>query len=220
MAGPDAHLVFDLDGTLTDPRLGITRCYAYALEQLGLPAPRLPELERHIGPPLRAVFAELLATAEVERIERGVTLYRERFATIGLFENAPYPEIHATLAELRERGHALWVCTSKPLVYAERILEHFALAEYFRGVYGDELRGAFADKARLLAHLLEREAIPAARAIMIGDRMHDARAARSNGARSIGVLYGFGDEPELTAAGVDALCAQVRDLPSVIAQLR
>ena len=219
MAGPDAHLIFDLDGTLTDPRLGITRCYAHALEQLGLVAPLLHELERHIGPPLRAVFAELLMTTEVERIELAVTLYRERFGTIGLFENDPYPEIHATLAQLRARGHALWVCTSKPHVYATRILERFDLAEYFGGVYGDELAGTFADKATLLAHLLEREAIPPARAIMIGDRKHDVRAARHNGARSIGVLYGFGDASELTTAGADVLCRQVRDLPALIEQL-
>jgi phosphoglycolate phosphatase len=212
----DVHLIFDLDGTLTDPREGITRCYVHALEQLGLTAPAAEALERYIGPGLREALAELLATTDAARIEEAVTIYRERFATVGLFENFPYPSVHATLRALTDAGYALWVCTSKPRVYAERILEHFDLASYFRGVYGCELDGAMSDKAELLAHLLEREAILPATAIMIGDRKHDMRAARLNGTHCIGVTYGFGDLVELQEAGAIAFSAQFSDLPAAI----
>jgi phosphoglycolate phosphatase len=213
------HLIFDLDGTLTDPREGITRSYIHALEQLGLAAPLAQDLERYIGPDLRQVLAELLATKDAERIEHAVRLYRERFGTVGLFENELYPEVHATLQVLGESGFVHWLCTSKPRVYAERILEHFELSRYFRGVYGTELGGAFSDKAELLAHLLDREQIAPERAIMIGDRMCDVRAAQLNGTHCIGVLYGFGTSSELLEAGAIATCEQFRQLPAVIAKL-
>lgn len=213
------HLIFDLDGTLTDPREGITRCYVHALEQLGLPPPAAHTLERYIGPSIREVLAELLATTDAARIERAVEIYRERFATVGLFENFPYPDVHATLRALTDAGFASWVCTSKPRVYAERILAHFELASHFRGVYGCELDGAFSDKAELLAHLLEREAIAPATAIMVGDRKHDMRAARLNGTHCIGVTYGFGDLVELQAAGALGYCAQFSELPGAIAAI-
>jgi phosphoglycolate phosphatase len=219
MTARPTHLVFDLDGTLTDPREGITRCYIHALEQLGLTAPAAKELERHIGPGLREVLAELLATTDAARIEHAVTLYRERFGTVGLFENIPYPDVHATLELLRDAGFPMWLCTSKPRVYAERILERFDLARFFRGVYGCELEGGMSDKAELLAHLFQTEAITPAHALMIGDRKYDVRAAVSNGTRCIGVLYGFGDATELEAAGAVATCALFRDLPNVIASL-
>jgi phosphoglycolate phosphatase len=213
-----SHLIFDLDGTLTDPREGITRCFLHVLERLQLPLRPQRELERFIGPPLRDALAELIGTRDAEQVEQATTLYRERFATTGLFENFPYPGIHEALAELRERGHSLWVCTSKAGVYAKRILVHFELSTFFREVYGCELDGALSDKAELLAHILERHAIEPARAIMIGDRKHDIRAAKLNGLRSVGVLYGFGDEAELREAGTDSLCGRIADLGSVIAR--
>jgi phosphoglycolate phosphatase len=215
-----SHLIFDLDGTLTDPREGITRCHNHVLERFALPTRPLRELERFIGPPLREVLAELIGTRDAERVEHACTVYRERFGTIGLFENVPYAGVHAVLSELRAQGHTLWVCTSKAVVHAKRILEHFELASFFDEIYGCELDGRLSDKAELLKHILERHAIDPASAIMIGDRKHDIRAAQLNKVRSIGVLYGFGDEAELRAAGADALCAQLADLGGVIARLR
>jgi phosphoglycolate phosphatase len=210
------HLIFDLDGTLTDPREGITRSYIHALEMLGHVAPPAASLERFIGPPTREVLRELLGTDDHDAIERGVSIYRERFSTVGLYENALYPEIEAVLRELAAVGFTCWVCTSKPRVYAAQIIEHFGLTQYFRAVYGCELDGTRADKADLLAYLLERESIDPAAAVMIGDRLHDVRAARENGLRSIGVLYGFGDRAELEAAGAHALCVKLRELPQII----
>lgn len=212
-------VIFDLDGTLTDPREGIARCYVHALERLGLASPPLPELTRHIGPPLREVFGLLLETDDVARIEHAVGLYRERFGTVGLFENQPYDGIHAALEQLRAAGHRLFVCTSKAQVYAERIVAHFELAPFFERVYGPGLDGTFSDKAELLAHLLEREGVEPERAIMVGDRLHDMLAARRNGLRGLGVLYGFGDLAELTSAGAALTCAAVSDLVPAVARL-
>lgn len=212
-------LIFDLDGTLTDPREGIARSFVHALEQLGLVSPPLQELTRHIGPPLREVFGALLATDEAARIEYAVALYRERFGTVGLFENQPYQGIHAALEQLRAAGHRLFVCTSKAQVYAERIVAHFELGPYFERVYGPGLDGTLSDKAELLAHLVEREGVTRASAIMIGDRLHDMLAARSNGIRGLGVLYGFGGRAELEAAGAFAICERVSDIPPAITRM-
>jgi phosphoglycolate phosphatase len=214
-----ATLIFDLDGTLTDPREGIARSYDYALRRLGLPTPPLQELERHIGPPLRQAFAILLDTDVPERIEHAVSLYREHFSEKGLYENTPYAGVHALLAQLVAAGHRLFVCTSKAQVYAERILAHFALAGHFAGVYGPGLDGHPADKADLLATLIAREALEPAQAVMIGDRKHDILAARRNGTRGLGMLHGFGDRAELEAAGADLICADLADIPAALTRL-
>jgi phosphoglycolate phosphatase len=212
-------VIFDLDGTLTDPREGIARSYMHALSRLGLVAPPAHELARHIGPPLREVFGLLLQTDDAARIEHGVTLYREHFATVGLFENQPYQGIHAALAQLRAAGHHLFVCTSKAQVYAERIIVHFDFAPHFARVYGPGLDGNPSDKADLLALLLERESVDPARAVMVGDRKHDMHAARKNNMRGLGVLYGFGDTSELNAAGAADICEQVADILPAITRM-
>jgi phosphoglycolate phosphatase len=212
-------VIFDLDGTLTDPREGIARSFVYALERLGLVAPPLSELTRHIGPPLREVFGTLLATDDAARIEHAVALYRERFGTIGLFENQPYAGIHGVLAQLRAAGHRLFVCTSKAQVYAERIVAHFDLAPHFERVYGPGLDGSLSDKAQLLAHLVAREAVAPSGAIMVGDRKHDMLAAGTNNVRGLGVLYGFGDLAELQAAGAELTCEQVSDIAPAISRM-
>jgi phosphoglycolate phosphatase len=213
------HLLFDLDGTLTDSRAGITRCYIHALRELGREPPPASELERFIGPPTRVVLSELLGTSDASEVERAVRIYRERFSTIGLFENAVYNGIPEVLAELRSRGFTLFVCTSKPQTYAVRILEHFRLSDHFQHTYGCELDGTRSEKSELIAYLLEREQLEPETALMIGDRLHDMRGAHANGVRALGVLYGFGTTDELTQAGAWALCASVAELPEVVARL-
>lgn len=213
------HLLIDLDGTLTDSREGITRCYIHTLRELGREPPTASELERFIGPPTRVVMRELLGTSDAAEIERAVRIYRDRFSTVGLFENALYPGILETLAELRSRGFTLFVCTSKPETYAVRILEHFQAAHYFQHVYGCELDGTRSEKAELIAYLLEREQIAPEAALMIGDRLHDVRGAHANGLRAIGVLYGFGSAHELESAGADALCPTVAELADVVTRI-
>jgi phosphoglycolate phosphatase len=198
-------IYFDLDGTLTDPKTGITRCIRYALNELGHRAPSEDELTWCIGPPLRASLRQLVGTDE--RADLALSLYRKRFSEIGLYENSVYPQIEEVLATLRRSGHRLFVATSKPGVYAERIISHFNLTAYFERVFGSELDGVRTDKTELLAYALEQASEDPARAIMIGDRRHDMIGARNNRMTAIGVLYGYGDAQELKEAGAHHVCA-------------
>jgi phosphoglycolate phosphatase len=210
-------ILFDLDGTLTDPREGITRSIAYALERLGIEPPPLDALTFAIGPPLRASLARLVGTDERDTVERALAHYRERFADVGLFENQPYDGIADTLALLTAGGARLYVATSKPRVYARRIVAHFALDAHFIAVHGCELDGTREDKRDLLAHLLPHHGIEPASAAMIGDRGADMTAARHHGVRAIGALWGYGSRAELEDAGAQALCASPRELASILA---
>lgn len=215
------HVIFDLDGTLTDPSLGIVRSFEHAQQRLGRTRTRAPETElrRFIGPPLRDAVAELLDTRDPVLIEQAVALYRERYGTLGLLENEVYPGIVEVLEQLLQRGHSLWICTGKPGAYAARIAEHFGLTRWLRGIYGCELDGTRADKAELLAYLMEREGILPNDAVMVGDRMHDVQAAKACGMPCIGVLYGFGTELELSSAGAASLCGSVSELTASILAL-
>jgi phosphoglycolate phosphatase len=199
MKGP--VLLFDLDGTLTDSREGITRCIAHALAAHGRVAPPLAELERYIGPPLHRTFEALVPEAAKEAL----AAFRERYGTVGLFEKQVYPGIEEALGTLTAISDSMFVATSKPAAYAKRIVEHFDLQRFFRGVYGCEMDGVRADKAELLAYMVTEEGFAPADAVMIGDRSHDIVAARANGMRSIGVTWGFGSHEELTEAGADVV---------------
>ena len=205
-------ILFDLDGTLTDPREGITRSIAYALERMGLEPPPLESLTFAIGPPLRRSLATLLGEETPAAVERALALYRERFADVGLFENAPYDGIAEALAALGESGATLFVATSKPRVYAERIVRHFALDRHFAAVHGCELHGTRQAKRDLLAHLLPHHGLDATAAVMIGDRGADMAAARHHGVFALGALWGYGTRAELEAAGAQALCTAPRAL--------
>jgi phosphoglycolate phosphatase len=198
-------IFFDLDGTLTDPKPGITRSIQYALDKLGQPTiPTEDELTWCIGPPLRASFVKLLGEASADL---AVSLYRERFSDIGLYENAVYAGVEDVLTALRQSGHRLFVATSKAHVFADRIIDHFDLRRHFERVFGAELDGTRADKSDLLAYALKTTAVESSHAVMIGDRSHDMIGARNNGIKGIGVLYGYGSAQELTAAGASHLCA-------------
>lgn len=211
------HLLFDLDGTLTNPYQGITACIGYALQQLGQPLPAERSLSEWIGPPLQDSFVAVLGNAE--QAAEAVRLYRDRFAAVGLYENEVYEGIAAMLAELARSPHTAWVCTSKPRVFAEKIVAHFQLASFFQGVYGSELNGERAHKADLIAHLLTTEGMDTEAAVMIGDRRHDIHGAKHNGVRAIGVTWGFGTVNELTAAGADCLCHEPSELMAQVRSL-
>jgi len=201
-------LFFDLDGTLTDPKPGITGSIQYALEKLDRPVPTQDELTWCIGPPLRASFARLLGGEELA--DRGVEFYRERFGDVGLFENSVYPEIADVLAALSKTPRRIFVATSKPHVFAKRIVEHFGLDGYFEHVFGSELDGTRVHKDELLAYALEVTGVDPAQALMIGDRSHDVVGAKKNGIDAIGVTYGYGSPTELLEAGASHLCASPR----------
>jgi phosphoglycolate phosphatase len=198
-------IYFDLDGTLTNPKLGIARSIQYALGKLDRSTPPEDELSWCIGPPLRASFKKMLGTDDLA--DRALVLYRERFADIGIFENEIYPGIEDTLSVLAESGRRLFVATSKPGVYAERIIDYFKLKVYFERVFGSELDGRRSDKTDLLGYALETTRVDPSQAIMIGDRSHDMIGARNNGITAVGVLYGYGSEEELLNAGAHHICA-------------
>jgi len=205
------ELFFDLDGTLTDPGGGITRCVQHALAGMGRPVPAAADLAWCVGPPLRDTFAELLGNSAPPLIERAISLYRERFASTGMFENILYPGVAEGLMRLRAAGHELRVVTSKPHVYARAILAHFDLQHMFLAVYGSELSGENADKASLIARVLASERLQEP-PCMIGDRRHDVEGAHANGLAAVGVLWGYGSRSELEAAGADVLVASVEEL--------
>lgn len=209
-------LFFDLDGTLTDPKEGITRCIQYSLERIGRPFPPSDELIKYIGPPLRWTFPDLLGTDEAGLTDAAIHHYRQRYADVGLFENEVYAGIPELLSRLRDDGFTLYVVTSKPTVYAERIVRHFDLDEYFTGVFGPDLDGRFDDKTELVRHLLKELSIEPAKAVMIGDRASDITAGKANDVRTLGVTYGFGSPEELAAAGPDHICHSPAEMYSVL----
>ncbi len=213
--GVQHHLFFDLDGTLTDPQQGIIACVRHALRALHQPVPAQRELLAWIGPPLRDSFAALVGD---DAADDAVALYRQRFSTVGLFENRMYDGIGETLTALRNAGRTLFVVTSKPTVFAERIVEHFDIARHFAAVFGPDLDGSRAEKATLIAHVLANTGISAEDALMIGDRKHDVLGAKANGVAAAGVLWGYGSRDELLAAGADHIYERVEDLGSDLAR--
>jgi len=211
-------VLFDLDGTLTDPRAGIVRCLRYAFDKLGAACPPDEVLASFIGP-LRGTLATLLGTADTDRIERALVVYREEYGATGLFENHVYDGVDQMLAEVGLTASASFVATAKPKPYADRIVHRLGLARYFADVYGPEMGGRLGDKGDLLAHLLATEEISAERAVMIGDRAADIVAARANRLRSIGVLWGYGAKSELVDAGADGICRSRSELASCLSRI-
>jgi phosphoglycolate phosphatase len=205
------NLLFDLDGTLTDPGLGIARCLQHALSALGRPVPSVSELGWCVGPPLRGSLAKLLGSSDPQMLDRALGLYRARFVSTGMFENSVYPGVVAGLGRLGEAGHQLWVVTSKPHVYARMILDHFSLLGAFTSVYGSELSGENADKAELIRHVLFTERFRE-QPHMVGDRRYDIEAAHTNNLVGVGVLWGYGSRAELEAAGADVLVESMEQL--------
>lgn len=213
------HLLFDLDGTLTDSKSGIFNCIQHAMSSHGLTVPREEDLGWCIGPPLRETLARLLADNAPDLLEPVLATYRERYSSIGLFENEVYPEIAETLTALRNQGHTLHVATSKVEVYAKRIIDHFGLGEFFVSVNGSGMDGSRANKAILIAHIMQNQGIDPADCVMIGDREHDMIGAKANSIPAIGALWGYGSGRELMESGA-TLCARVPHLlPELIASL-
>ena len=199
-------ILFDLDGTLTDPREGILKSVQNALTEEGFVAPPIQELEWIIGPSLRESFATI-ANLNVtdERIERLMLRYRERFGPIGVYENHVFPEVPALLTTLREQNIRCFVATSKPTVYAEKIVTHFHLNHYFTKVLGSELDGTRENKAEIIQTLVEEFHLEPEKTLMVGDRKYDMIGAKKNNMHAAGVLYGFGSRAELLEAQADHL---------------
>ena len=207
---------FDLDGTLTDPFPGITACIRHALGELGLPIPDADRLRWCIGPPLRESFIKLLGPGQAALADQAVSKYRERFSRVGLFENAVYPGIAEMLGGLVAEGTSLYVATSKPQVFASRIIDHFGLRPYFISVEGSELDGARADKRVLIEYMLTKHRLDPAQVVMVGDREHDMAGAAKNQVAGLGVLWGYGSAQELHSAGAYACAVLPGDVSRLV----
>ncbi|OHB63098.1 MAG: hypothetical protein A2Y76_04860 [Planctomycetes bacterium RBG_13_60_9] len=212
-------LFFDLDGTLSDPREGITRSLQHALECLGRPYPSKSELKQFIGPPLRWTFPRLLGADDESLIERALAYYRDRYGDVGLFENEVYPGVPELLQALQGNGYRMYLVTSKPKVYSDRIIRHFGFDRFFAEVFGPELNGRFDEKVELIEFILRELSLDPRRTIMIGDRARDIESGRTHGTHTIGVTYGFGSLAEIAAAGPDQICHSPNDIhPAIVRQ--
>ena len=210
------YALFDLDGTLTDPELGITNCVAYALRHFGIEVEDLHSLRPFIGPPLVDSFMRFYSFSKEDALE-ATNKYRERFETVGLYENEAYGAIYGVLDELRRAGVTLAVASSKPEIFTKKIIEHFDMSKYFAAVCGSELDGRRVNKAEVIAYALDKlGSPPSSDVIMIGDREYDIIGAHKNGVAATGVLYGFGSKEELTSAGADKIAATPEEIPGII----
>lgn len=212
------HLLFDLDGTLSDPKHGIVAGFRHALAALGRPAAADADLDFVVGPPLRPSFARLLDTDDAERIEAGVSAYRAHYSLNGIPKSVAYPGVIAAARQLKADGWRLVLATSKYETFARRILDTFGITEIFDGIHGALESGREA-KAEVIAEALAQHPIDPARALMIGDREHDALGAATHGIATLGVAWGYGSRAELEAAGVIAICDTPAELPAMITRL-
>ncbi|PFD74683.1 phosphoglycolate phosphatase [Bacillus cereus] len=204
--------LFDLDGTLTDPKEGIINSVLYALKKVGIEELHVSELDSFIGPPIQQSFIERYNMSEGE-VERAVFYFREYLKQRGLFENNVYEGIPDLLQQLKSSANRLFVATSKPTVFAKQVLEHFQLTDYFEDIVGSNLDGTRIKKEEIIAHILQtNEELNKEEIVMIGDRKHDIIGANRNEIASIGVLYGYGSETELTEVGATHIANDVKEL--------
>lgn len=205
-------ILFDLDGTLTDPGEGITNSVAHALKKYDIEVSDRSELYKFIGPPLKDSFMKYYSFSE-EKAEQAIAYYREYFRDTGIFENKVYDGVEKMLSELYADGKRLILATSKPEIFAVRILEHFGLKKYFSVVAGASMDSSRSKKGDVIAYAISLcESFDKYTAVMVGDREHDIIGAKENGLKCIGVLYGYGDEAELKTAGADHIVSTPEDI--------
>lgn len=217
-AGRFPHILFDLDGTLTDSKPGILRCVQYALEQCGCPEPDETKLYPFIGPPLLESFQQI-SGMDPQQAAFAVQQYRVRFSKVGMFENAVYPGVPELLKKLQSIGITLAVATSKPEVYTLQILKHFALMDYFTVIAGSDIHREGETKADIIRLALRRLGLPEQHApgtVMIGDRKHDIIGAHACGLPCVGVGYGYAPDGELETYGADAVVPTVEALTALL----
>lgn len=213
------YILFDLDGTLTDPMLGITKSVQYALNKFGIEIEDLNQLCKFIGPPLKDSFMEFYNFTE-EDASKAITYFREYFSTKGLYENEVFDNIEDMLISLKEQNKSLIIATSKPTVFAEKILEHFNLKKYFDFISGSNLDNTRTKKADVIKYALDENGLTdISEIIMIGDREHDVIGAKSLGIECIGILHGYGSYDELSDSGAEYIVKDVNELHSLLLKL-
>lgn len=210
------YILFDLDGTLTDPKVGITKAVAYALKDFDIDVENLDDLCKFIGPPLKDSFMEYYGFSK-EDSDTAIKKYREYFSVKGLYENIVYDGIKEVLETLKDNKKTLILATSKPKIFALKILEHFDLLKYFDFVSGAELDGTRDKKGDIIAYALaENHIADLSSVLMIGDRKHDIIGAKENSIDSMGVLYGYGNKEEFQKAGADYIVSTVKEISCVL----
>ena len=211
------YILFDLDGTLTNPKEGITKCVQHALKHFGIER-ECDELISFIGPPLKEQFMEYASLTEEEGI-KAVEIYRERFAPIGIFENEIYDGILPMLESLKNQGKTLAIATSKPAVFAEKISRKYGIEPYIALLEGSELDGRNTDKALVIKNAMEKLGATKENTIMVGDREHDVIGARKNGIDCIGVSYGYGKDGELEESGALKIAHTPNELLKILSAM-
>ena len=209
-------IFFDLDGTLTNPKKGITTCVQYALESFGIKEPDNDKLTPFIGPPLKESFMGIYGMNDADA-DRAVEKYRERFSTVGLYENEMFIGIPEMLQGLSEAGKKMAVVTAKPYVYAVEILKHFAILKYLDEVFGPSFDELHIGKSIIVERAVNhygKENI--SRMVMVGDRKMDIEGAKDNGIASVGVRFGFAEKNELESAGADYIADNVGELSEIL----
>ena len=213
------YILLDLDGTITNPAEGITKCFEYALNYFGIKVESRAELEQFIGPPLRKSFMDGFGFDE-EKAELAVAKYRERFIPTGMFENVVYAGMEHALKTLKDAGKVLIVATSKPEHMAKKILAHFGLDVYFDDICGSNDDASRNEKDEVIRYALEKQGITdLSDVLMVGDRKFDVIGAAKCGLKCMGVLYGFGDRKELETAGAAYIAETVEDMARIIVSL-
>jgi len=211
-------IFIDLDGTLIDPKIGITGSIQHALAEMGMEdIPAKNDLTWCIGPPLSQSFRVLLG--ERADVSEAMNIYRERYTDTGMYEADVYDGIGEMLERLRETGLPLFIATSKPHDYANVIARHFGLSHFVDGLFGSELDGTNAEKTDLLAHALAETGVDPTRSVMIGDRKYDIIGAQNNDIPSLGVLWGYADEGELHMAEADALASDPQEAAEIALEI-
>lgn len=209
------YLFFDLDGTLTDPALGITNSFIHAFKCFGMEIPSYETLCSYIGPPLPDTFRTFFGSDE-DKVAEGVKLYRQHYAEKGLFENEVYPGIPELCAKLKTAGKHLTVATSKPEHFAVKIMDHFGLSQYFDFICGSNMDESRSEKAEVIEYAIKCNNIKdKSKILMIGDRKHDIIGAKKNGIKSCGILFGYGDREEHVAAGADYIADTIEDIARI-----
>lgn len=212
------YLLFDLDGTITDPALGITNSVKYALKHYGIKE-EYENLLKFIGPPLFDSFKNFYHFND-EKANEAIKIYREYFSEKGLYENKVYPGMKELLKKLKEEGYTLIVATSKAELFAKKIMEHFELDSYFDAICGASMDQSRNKKADVIAYALDRYPnIDLNEAIMIGDRLHDIEGAHERGLKAIGVLYGYGSQEEMETYKADYIVKNLDELYQLIHRL-
>lgn len=210
------YVLIDLDGTVTDPKIGITKSVQYALAYYQINVDNLNSLTPFIGPPLKESFMQFYGFND-EKATEAVEKYREYFRDIGIFENTVYEGMEELLASLVKAGRTVILATSKPTVFAKRILEHFNLSQYFTFISGSELDGTRTKKSEVIEYALTQNNITDIRhVVMVGDREYDIKGAQEVGVDSVGVLFGYGDYEELSKAGADYLARDIQELTEIL----